>query len=231
MAEFEQSVAGIGSLADPVRRELYRYVCTRPEPVSRDQAADALRIARHQAKFHLDRLAAEGLLGVRYARLHGRTGPGAGRPAKLYFRSASEISVSLPDRDYELAGRLMADAITEATATGTPVIDALHRLATAHGSAACEAARAAGPAPQTAAEALEIALPALSRSGYEPQADDGRVIMANCPFHALVEAHTELVCQMNHALLGGLTGAVAADHLQARLEPGPHRCCVVIECR
>lgn len=53
MPEFERDVAGIGALADPVRRELYLYVCSQQAAVGRDQAAAALGISRHQAKFHL----------------------------------------------------------------------------------------------------------------------------------------------------------------------------------
>ncbi|EUA54444.1 helix-turn-helix domain protein [Mycobacterium xenopi 4042] len=74
----QRDAAGIGALADPVRHRLYEFVCSQPEPVSRDQAADATGVARHQAKFHLDRLEAEGLLESAYARLTGRSGPGAG---------------------------------------------------------------------------------------------------------------------------------------------------------
>lgn len=80
-ASFERDVAGIRALVDPVRRQLYQFVCSQSMPVSRDQAADAVGIPRHQAKFHLDRLTAEGLLDTEYARLTGRSGPGAGRTA------------------------------------------------------------------------------------------------------------------------------------------------------
>ena len=114
----EQDATGVAALADPVRRRLYLFVCAQPGPVSRDQAAEAVGVPVHQAKFHLDKLEAEGLLESEYARLGGRRGPGAGRPAKLYRRCAREISVSLPDREYELAGQLMADAIDGAAATG-----------------------------------------------------------------------------------------------------------------
>src|SRR5512133_1645485 len=129
MGQIERDAAGIGALADPTRRRLYLYVCSQPEPVGRDQAADAVGIARHQAKFHLDRLESDGLLETEYARLSGRRGPGAGRTAKLYRRARRDIAVSLPDREYELAGRLMADAIAAAAGTGEPVLDALHRIA------------------------------------------------------------------------------------------------------
>ena len=77
--------------------------------------------------------------------------------------------------------------------------------------------------------------PWLSKSspsnGYEPRPDDGRVIMANCPFHALAQAQTQLVCQMNHALIGGLTDALGPHRPVAELDPAPDRCCVVLETR
>ncbi|HWH99983.1 MAG TPA: helix-turn-helix domain-containing protein, partial [Propionibacteriaceae bacterium] len=80
-------LAGLAALADPIRRSLYLYVSAQPGPVSRDQASDALDIARHTAKFHLDKLAEEGLLDTSFKRLSERRGPGAGRPTKLYTRS------------------------------------------------------------------------------------------------------------------------------------------------
>src|SRR3712207_9230358 len=88
------SAAGIGALADDTRRALYDYVTSRPDPVSRDEAAAALGLPRHTVSFHLDRLLTEGLLTVDYQRLGGRTGPGAGRPSKLYRRAEREFSVS-----------------------------------------------------------------------------------------------------------------------------------------
>jgi predicted ArsR family transcriptional regulator len=109
---FDRNVTGIGVLADPVRRRLYEFVCSQDQPVSRDQAAHAVGIARHKAKFHLDRLETEGLLQADYVRLTGRSGPGAGRPAKRYRRGPKEFAITLPARDYELAGEIMADAIS-----------------------------------------------------------------------------------------------------------------------
>jgi predicted ArsR family transcriptional regulator len=86
-------------------------------------------------------------------------------------------------------------------------------------------------APQGYAAALEIAIQALSRSGYEPRPEGARVIMANCPFHALAQAHTDLICQLNFALIAGLADSIAPDELAARLAPDEHRCCLVIEPR
>jgi predicted ArsR family transcriptional regulator len=228
VSEFEQNVAGIGALAEPMRRELYLYVCSQPEPVGRDQAADAVGVARHQAKFHLDRLEAEGLLQTEFARLTARTGPGAGRPSKLYRRATHDVAVSLPERQYELAGRLMAEAIAIATHTATPVERALQDVATAYGVAVGRDIATAQADEPIGTDAVEIALHGLARHGYEPRRESDLVVMANCPFHALAKAHTELICQMNHALLTGVAETIAPQRLRASLAPAPGRCCVVL---
>ena len=67
--DLAERVAGIAALADPSRRDLYSYVTAQPSPVSRGQASDAHGIARHTAKFHLDKLAGEGLLDIDFKRL------------------------------------------------------------------------------------------------------------------------------------------------------------------
>jgi predicted ArsR family transcriptional regulator len=222
---FDRNVTGIGVLAEPVRRRLYRFVCSQDQPVSRDQAAQAVGIARHKAKFHLDRLEAEGLLEADYVRLTGRSGPGAGRPAKRYRRGTKEFAVTLPARDYELAARIMADAITESTRTHTPILDAVNGIAAVYGSAVAAAARDHG---SSADAALEIVVRVLTEHGYEPRRADATVILANCPFHALAADHTDLICRLNHSLLAGFADALAADLLEARLERGENRCCVIV---
>ena len=224
----EMDATGIAALADPVRRRLYLFVCAQPTAVSRDQAANAVGIPVHQAKFHLDKLESEGLLETEYARVGGRRGPGAGRPSKLYRRGGREINVSVPDREYELAGRLMANAIAEATRTGQPVVDTLRRLAVDEGTSIGRTAVNAQGQPASPAAALALAVETLSRHGYEPREDHERIVLVNCPFHALAQTQTELVCGMNHALIGGVTATLQPHEPDASLEPGAGRCCVVL---
>ena len=229
MRWLERDAAGIGALADPVRRRLYLYVCSRPEPVGRDEAAEAVGVARHQAKFHLDRLEADGLLETEYARLGGRSGPGAGRTSKLYRRATRDIAVSLPDRDYQLAGQLLADAVAESVASGEAVLEVLHRRAAEHGRSLASAALAAAGPPPSAEAALRLAVGVLAEHGYGPRPEAGRVVLANCPFHALARAQTALVCHMNEALIGGVAAALEPHSPRVSLDPGPGRCCVVLE--
>ena len=221
----DEQISGIAVLGDPLRRALYRHVISQPGPVNRDQVAEGAGVARHVVKFHLDRLADDGLLDVEYARPAGRAGPGAGRPAKLYRRSARELAVSLPPRDYELAGRLLAQAVTEAERDGIRVADALARAARSTGQALGRQARQlAGPRPSQLS-LLAAAINVLIDCGYEPRGGDERLTLANCPFHGLAEDFTDLVCGMNLDLLRGLVEGVEVD-LEAHLEPAPGLCCV-----
>jgi predicted ArsR family transcriptional regulator len=217
---FSAQVAGISALAEPARRALYVYVSEQPEPVSREQAASACGLALHSAKFHLDRLVDEGLLEVSYRRLTGRTGPGAGRTAKLYQRSDREVSVSLPERRYDLAGDILAAAIDRSKAEGTAVSRAVSEVAVARGR---ELATAEDPPPGSD---LDRSAEVLARHGYEPRRRDLDLCLANCPFDRLAREHTELVCGMNVSLVAGVLDGLRCESLEAVLEPEPGLCCV-----
>jgi predicted ArsR family transcriptional regulator len=194
----EAGVAAVAALAEPTRRRLYDHVVRQSQPVTRDDAAAALELPRATAAFHLDRLVDEGLLDIGYERRTGRTGPGAGRPAKLYRRAECSVSVSLPERRYDLAGRLLADAMADADRSGEQPRAALERRARQRGRELGAAAAATGePGEQAVLRVLE-------EQGFEPRVEDGVVMLANCPFHALAQEHTELVCGMNLRLLDGV---------------------------
>ncbi|MEU5258788.1 helix-turn-helix domain-containing protein [Amycolatopsis sp. NPDC021455] len=206
------ALAAVAALDEPTRRRLYEYVVRRPEPVSRDDVAAALGVPRATVAFHLDRLVDERLLAVGHERRTGRSGPGAGRPAKLYRRSDRQVSVSLPERQYELAGQLLAAAVEEADETGGSPREILGRRARERGA-------------ELAAGAPDI-LDTLEEHGFEPRAEDGEVLLGNCPFHQLARTHTRLVCEMNLGLVEGMLAGTGEGGLRARLEPHPGFCCV-----
>jgi predicted ArsR family transcriptional regulator len=242
-------VAAVAALDEPTRRRLYDHVVRRGEPVSRDDAAAAADVPRSTAAFHLDRLADEGLLEVVYERRTGRSGPGAGRPSKLYRRSGREVAVSLPGRRYDLAGELLAGALDEAESAGVSPRQALERRARDTGRRLGSQARAATGARVGASQ---VVVDVLEAHGFEPRAESGVLVLGNCPFHALAEQHTALVCGMNLHLLDGLVdglavtpdatpdampdatpdatpGATPDATPRARLDPAPGRCCVVLD--
>lgn len=212
-------ISVVAVLDDPVRRRLYDYVAMQPHAVSRNEAAQAIGIQRTLAAFHLDRLAEAGLLDVTFRRLDGRSGPGAGRPAKLYQRAATEHQVSVPPRNYRSAAELLAEVVD---ITGAE--PQLQRSARRRGAAAGRAARRRDPA---AAE-TDLVAGALTAQGYEPYRDGAGIRLRNCPFHVLADRYPPLICGMNLALLEGLLEGAAVSALNAELDPRPGDCCVVV---
>src|SRR5215211_5374813 len=119
------SLATAALLNEPVRGALYAFVASRDEPVDRDEAASAVGVGRPLAAFHLDRLVAAGLLDVEFRRRSGRTGPGAGRPAKFYLRRRDQdVSIDLPARSYDVAAEILATGIERTGRAKTAVFDA-----------------------------------------------------------------------------------------------------------
>lgn len=217
-----EQAASIGALAEPVRRRLYAFVTAEPEPVSREHAAAGVHVPLHTAKFHLDRLVEEGLLEVEFRRLTGRTGPGAGRPAKLYRRSSREHSVSLPERRYDLAGRILAAGVDRARRGDIGIEAAVAEAAVAEGR------RAGGGTDAGTGHGsdLERASALLADHGYEPRPREGDLVLVNCPFDALAREHTALVCGLNEGFVGGVLEGLDCPDLEARLEPEAGLCCV-----
>src|SRR5262245_34411622 len=175
---------------------------------------------RHVVKFHLDRLVDEGLLEVEFRRLSGRQGPGAGRPAKLYRRAEREVAITLPERRYDLAGRILASAV-HAADEGVGIRKAVARAATEAGRAGGGDALATGGAPVSATTVL-------AAYGYEPRTVGDQTVLANCPFRTLAVDHTELICGMNLEFVKALTQQLGHTGADVRLEPTPGQCCVTI---
>src|SRR5918993_1596608 len=207
----------LAALAEPVRRRLYEFVVGQAEPVDRDAAAAGAGVGRPLAAFHLDRLAEAGLLDVTYRRRSGRTGPGAGRPAKFYARARhGALSVSVPARHYDLAATILAEGVERGAGSAARVLDAARdygrRLAD-------EAPRVRQPPPR--------AVDVLAAQGYEPFPEaDGVVRLRNCPFDALVDDHRDLTCSMNLALLQGVVDGIGEPDVIARADPREGYCCV-----
>ena len=223
----DRKIERLASLADPVRRALYEVVAQRaPDPVSRDQAAEATGVRRGLAAFHLDRLVASGLLEPIYRRLTGRAGPGAGRPAKLYRRSEETLEISLPQRRYELLATLTVQALAQDP--GGPMAERVRQLAREYGRNLGRQVGTAHGRGRSSWKLREAVTSVLSALGYEPRGGTaGDLYLKNCPFDSLVGQYRLTVCQINLALQEGLVeGLGASDHLRAELRPAPGWCCV-----
>jgi predicted ArsR family transcriptional regulator len=228
--DLERRISGIAALDQPLRRDLYRLLSQRDGWVTRDEAAAALGVPRSVAAFHLDKLAEAGVVEITFERTSGRTGPGAGRPAKLYRRGTQEVAASVPERRYDLAGSLLATAVAEAERTGSPITECLSAAAHAAGRVIGEEAAGATGGLTNRADRRAAVLEILARHGYEPELGKrGEIALLNCPFHRLAEEHRTLVCGMNLDFLGGLLEGMGPGDLDARLAPEPGYCCVRIK--
>jgi predicted ArsR family transcriptional regulator len=243
---FDDQVRGIAALDHPMSGRVYRLFLDQGR-VSRDSAAGELGVARPVAVFHLEKLVEAGLLEVHYERISGRTGPGAGRPAKLYRRSTRKIDITIPPRRYELAGSILTEAVARSVSNGIPVDQTLAvtardagRLIGADAATPSGADTATPPGADTATqpgtdtathpgERRAVLMEALLRQGFEPREQDGQVTLLNCPFHELAEQQRALICGMNLDFLAGFLDGIDEPALTARLAPEPGHCCVRLD--
>jgi predicted ArsR family transcriptional regulator len=196
---------------DGSRRALYDYVRRADRPVSREQAADATHMSRGLAAFHLDKLVHAGLLRARYEAPVDQP-RGRGRAPKVYEAAGEGLTVSIPQRRYELIAEILADAVVQDPAHAN---EAARRCAHQRGHQLGRQLRDTGADLETV----------LTGLGFEPEHHPDLVLLHNCPFHALAARHTALVCGLNHTFLAGLVEGLGAT-AQTRLAPRPGACCV-----
>jgi predicted ArsR family transcriptional regulator len=202
----------VATLSDPSRRILYDYVRRQDHPVGREEAAAATSMSRGLAAFHLDKLVDAGLLTARYE-TSGDRPRGRGRAPKVYRPAGDGLSLTIPQRRYEL----IADILAEAVATGQePAAEVAARVAYRRGHAL------AGDRDPATADIVGV----LDDLGFEPGADTGAITLHNCPFHVLAARHTDLVCGLNRALIAGLVAGLGVTGVDPVLAPRPGHCCV-----
>jgi predicted ArsR family transcriptional regulator len=230
MDRLGDAAGSLGALQDEVRRKLYLFVRGARRPVGRDEAAEAAGISRKLAAFHLDKLVNKGLLEAHYARLPGRSGPGAGRSSKLYQPSDIEVDASIPERRYDFVGDILVDALNTRSPDESPV-DAARRAARETGTHLGQEVKAKlSLRPPGAERALSVACEVLEDHGYEPfREGHDSVALSNCPFHALQQRSPELICGVNQAFIDGMLRGLGNSNVEAVLDPQPGRCCVVLQ--
>ncbi|MGP9783234.1 transcriptional regulator [Arthrobacter sp. MYb224] len=212
----KRSVQAVSALADPLRARIYEFLSRSAEPASRDAVAQALELPRNTVSFQLERLVKEGLLSYEFRKLRENTGPGSGRPAKLYSPVAREIEASVPHREYTLAAQIMAKAIERATLEQRPVNELL-----------AEVSRETGRGIAASKDSLQQT---LANGGYLPQTDTaGSIHLTDCPFHQLSAQHRDTVCLMNRELLAALLESGDAPYRACPVTPETGHCCVRLD--
>jgi predicted ArsR family transcriptional regulator len=195
------------AVGDPDLREALLFARGRPSPVTADEVAEAQGIHRNVARSRLERLVEAGLLETAYERRSGRTGPGAGRPAKTYAVVPSLDAIEFPARGYE---SLLALLLDELPVEGRA--DRLHAVGVAFGE---QLARKAGlRASKTPARAFEAMCKAVGSLGYQTsleEADERGAVISTptCPLRPLVRAHPE-AAEIDRGMWAGLAAHALA---------------------
>jgi predicted ArsR family transcriptional regulator len=186
-------LARLAALAAPGQRDALLFARRAGGPFTVDAAAAALGCHRTVARQRLDRLEAAGLLAAEFRRPEGRSGPGAGRPAKVY-RVPPEAEVDeFPSRRLpELVGLLVERVAAD---SGEERIELLRAIGRRYAGEL-----AAGAGLGRVDRRLDRALPALCEAlghlGYqvrvrEAGADRAVLEVPTCPLRPVVVASPE----------------------------------------
>ena len=225
----EERFLAVAALGDKVRWDLYRFVRRQSGPVTREDAAHALRISVKLAAFHLDKLVDRGLLRADYEVPDGARRR-VGRAPKRYAPSDTEVTLSLPERHYEFVAEILVDTLAQVdTSEGhTSVVERARGIAWDRGKRLGGDANDAGHLGRRGPErTVAAAEDLLDQCGYEPVDDGaGGLLLRNCPFHSLVPRSPELVCSLNAAFIDGVLRGLGNDTVRADLQPDARVCCV-----
>jgi len=196
-------------IGDRGLRETLLLVRGRPGATSIQEVAEATGVHRNVARRRLERLTAAGLLTAHFERPPGRTGPGAGRPAKVYAPVPETSTIEFPERRYpELVG-LLVGALPK------------HRLSEIGARFGTSLAAAAGVRPVDDPRAgLEALCEAMGAFGFQTRLvglENGHAEIATptCPLRPLVVADPA-VAVLDDGVWRGLVasaieGVAAAD--------------------
>ena len=200
------------ALGDPTRRQVFFVVRSAGADRTKDEVAAAVGIDRRLAGFHLDKLVQQGFLEAEFRRAPGRSGPGAGRPAKHYRLADADVLTALPERHYDLLATLLLRATRERGEGGDQ--QALERVGHDFGFevglAEVAAGRATPGAPLT--QAVEGVVRLLSRYGFAARAEGESSLRAcACPFEELAFHDPERICGLDRAIWRGMLAAFAPE--------------------
>jgi predicted ArsR family transcriptional regulator len=208
-AQLDQTIGDLTSaLGDPTRRAIFIAVREAPEPVTSSVVAELFDIHPNVARHHLDKLANDGYLRVTHRRPGGRSGPGAGRPAKCYEASGKGIELHFPARRNDLLIELLLRVLARAGAGNLAGL--AEEVGREYGQELASQIGTPGDAGYD--EAVRAVAKAMTGLGFEMAADlDGqRLLTSRCPFGTAAADHPDVVCSLDRGVVSGLFGELAA---------------------
>lgn len=209
VASLDERIADLTSaLGDPTRRAIYVAVRESAEPMTTSRIAQLFEIHPNVARHHLEKLADDGWLLVSHRRPTGKSGPGAGRPAKTYEASTREVSLHFAPRRYELLVELLMRVLSRVAP------DDLRSIAEQVGEEYGKELAAEIGAPEDAgySEAVSAVAVAMTGLGFsmDPDVEGQRLLTSHCPFGEAATDHPDVVCSLDRGIVTGLVGSLTA---------------------
>jgi len=185
------------AVGEPALRAAFIYARSQDRPISADDLAEEQQVHRNVARSRLERLTTAGLLVPGYERRGGRSGPGAGRPAKIYAVAPEVEALEFPTGRYERLIGVLLDMLP-----GKSRRARLRAVGVALGEELAEAASI--PTARSFRVAVERLCDGLRTLGYQAavaEVGDAHaiVITATCPLRPLVRSRPE-VAELDQAM-------------------------------
>ena len=204
------------AVGDPELRAALLYARRQARPVTADELAAASEVHRNVARSRLERLVEAGLLEPGYERRTGRSGPGAGRPAKTYAVVPEMEAIQFPDRRYERLFARVVEALPDRGRT--------RRLEEIGAGFAGDLAEESGlRRGRSTAAGVEAVCAAVRRLGFQATVsevtDDEAVISTpTCPLRPLVRAQPEIAAIDRGMWAGLVAHALGRDVVEVKCE-------------
>lgn len=212
-ARLDRSIGDLTSaLGDPTRRAIYIAVRESAEPTTSGDIAELFDIHPNVARHHLDKLAADGYLHVSHRRPAGRSGPGAGRPAKCYAITQKSIDLHFPARRpdmlVEMLLRLVSRIAPDVDRAGIRAF--AEEVGREYGREL--AAEIGSPHEDGYEAAVKAVAGAMSGLGFgispDPDALSTRLLTSLCPFGEAAIGHPDVVCSLDRGIMIGLFDSI-----------------------
>lgn len=194
------------ALGDPTRRAIFIAVRESPDPATTASIAALFDIHPNVARHHLDKLANDGYLRISRRRPAGRSGPGAGRPAKCYEATGKAIDLHFPSRRYDLLIDLLLRVVQELK--GDDISLVAQSVGHSYGRELAE--EIGSPNDAGYEEAVKAVASAMTGLGFDiaPDASGTRLLTSHCPFGTAATGHPDVVCSLDRGIVSGLFDAL-----------------------
>ena len=196
---------GHRALADPSRARILRTLAEAGGPLDAHELAARVGLHPNTVRWHLGVLADAGFVS---SSTEPRTRPG--RPRVVFTATEEEAEGR---EDYRLLAAILAGSLS-GTDTGAAVAE---EAGEAWGRFLVE--RPQPFARLSAGDAADQVVRLLDEHGFEPERENGDVIMRRCPFRDLAEQHGDIVCSVHLGLIRGALAEIGAPVTATRLEP------------